>query len=133
MKKHGGEEPIELIRPLGMKKGYHTADIVQTLDLRTEGRFFVEVSVYKITVFFCGDATHPVDSDATWMPNHLADHVLCHLILVSAHWEISIAPLTSVSTVEQGNMFSSILLFMKKVSEIRIFSVLKRVFKNVNA
>lgn len=28
VKKHGSEEPIELIRPLGMKKGYHTADVV---------------------------------------------------------------------------------------------------------
>lgn len=128
MKKHGGEESIELIRPLGMKKGYHTADIVQTLDLRTEGCFFMEVSVYKITVFFRSDATHSVDPDAAWMPDHLADHVLCHLILVSTHWEISIASLTSVSTVEQSKTFSSI-LFTKKVTG-RIFLV-KRVFKNV--
>lgn len=118
MKKHGGEESIELIWPLGMKKWYHTADIVQTLDLGTERRLLVEVAVYEITVFLGGNATHPVDTDATGMTDHLTNHMLCHLVLVSAYREISIAPLTPVSTVEQDKTGSSI-LFRKNIGKFR--------------
>lgn len=79
----------------------------------------MEVTVHEITVFFRGDTTHPMDTDATGMPDHLAHHMLRHLILVSAYREVSIAPLTPVSTVEQGKTFSSI-LFRKKVCENRV-------------
>ena len=102
VKEHGGEEPVKLIRPLGMKKRYHAADVVQTLDLGTERRLLVEVAVYEITVFLGGDPAHPVDTDATRMTDHLADHVLRHFVLVPAYREVPIAPLTPVSTVEQG-------------------------------
>lgn len=122
MKKHGGEESIELIWPLRMKKWYHTADIVQTLDLGTERRLFVEVAMYEITIFLSGDATHPVDTDATGMTDHLTNHMLCHLVLVSAYWEISIAPLTPVSTVEQDKTGSSI-LFRKNIGKFRKISL----------
>lgn len=115
MKEHGGEEPVKLIWPLGMKKRYHAADVVQTLDLGTERRLLVKVAVYEITVFLGGDPTHPVDTDATRMTDHLAHHVLRHFVLVPAYREVvSIAPLTPVSTVEQGKTVSSI-LFRKNV------------------
>lgn len=34
MKKDGGEESVELVRPFRMQEWYHSADIVQTLHLR---------------------------------------------------------------------------------------------------
>lgn len=109
MKKSGSEEPVELIWPLGMKKRNHAADVMKTLDLRTERRLLVEVAMHEIAVLLRGDSAHPMDTDATRMPYHLAHHVLRHLVLVPTDREIPSAPLTSVSTVEQREGFSSIL------------------------
>lgn len=103
MKENGGEKPIELIRPLGMKKRDHAAYVVQTLDLGAQRRLLVEVTVHEVAVLLRGDPAHAVYTDATWMPDHLADHVLRHFVLVLAHREVNVAPLAAVSTVEQRN------------------------------
>lgn len=110
MKKSSSKEPVELIRPFWMKKRYHAADVVQTLDLGTKGCFLVEITVHEIAVFFRGYSAHPVDTDATRVPYHLAHHVFCHLIFVPTHREVHVAPLTPVSTVDKGKTFSSILV-----------------------
>lgn len=85
-----------------MKKRYHAANIVQTFHLGTEGRLLVEIAVHEIAVLLCCYSTHSMDTDATRMTDHLAHHVLGHFILVSADREVSVAPLTPVSTVGQG-------------------------------
>lgn len=100
VKKNGGEESIELVRPFRMQERYHPANVVQTLHLGTQGCFLVKITMDEIAVLLCGDSTHSVYPDATRMTDHLAYHMLCHLILVTADGKIRVAPLAPVFTVK---------------------------------
>lgn len=105
MKKDGGEESVELVRPFWMQERYHSADVVQTLHLGAKGRFLVKVTVDEIAILLRGNPTHPVNSDATRVANHFAHHVLRHLILVTADGKVGVAPLIPVSTVKNFSFF----------------------------
>jgi len=109
MKEDSSEESVELVRPFWMQEWYHSTDVVQTLYLGAQGCFFVKVTVDEIAIFLCGDPTHPMNSDTTRMADHLAHHMLRHLILITADRKIGIAPLTSVFTVKNFSIFSFIL------------------------
>lgn len=106
MKKDGGEKSVELVRPFWMQKRYHSADVVQTLHLGAQGCFLVKITVDEITVLLCGDSAHPVNPDTTRVADHLAHHVLRHLILVTADRKVDIASLTPVFTVKNFSIFS---------------------------
>lgn len=100
VKEDGGEESIELVRPFRMQERYHSADVVQALHLRAERRLLVKVTVDEVAVLFRGDPTHPVNPDAARVADYLANHVLCHLILVTADGEVAVAPLIPIFTVK---------------------------------
>lgn len=89
-----------------MKKRYHSADVVKTLDLRTERSFLVEVAVNEVAVLFGCYPAHSVDADAAGVADHLADHVLGHFILVTANRKIVVALLIALmmSIVTSGKM-----------------------------
>lgn len=106
MEKDGGEKSVELVRPFWMQKRYHSADVVQTLHLGAQGCFLVKITVDEITVLLCGDSAHPVNPDTTRMADHLAHHMLRHLILVTADRKVDVASLTPVFTVENFSIFS---------------------------
>lgn len=106
MKEDGGEESVELIRPFRMQERYHPADVVQTLHLGAQGCLLVKITMDEIAVFLRGDPAHPVNPDAARMADHLAHHVLRHLILVTADGKVGVAPLTRVFTVENFSVFS---------------------------
>lgn len=105
MKKNGSKKSVELIRPFGMKKRDHAANVVETFDLRTERRFLVEVAVHEIAVFLRRNPAHSVNADATRMSDHLAHHVLRHFVLITADRDVTNTPLTPVSTVDQCKGF----------------------------
>lgn len=96
-----------------MQERYHSADIVETLYLRAQRRFLVKVTVDKITVFFRGDPTHPVDPNATRMADYFAHHVLCHFILVAADGKV--ASLTAVFAVKKIFFYSSFRSFLNSL------------------
>lgn len=106
MKKDGGKESVELVRPFWMQERYHSANVVQTLHLGAQGCFLVKITMDEIAVLLRGDPTHPVNPDATRMADHLAYHVLRHLILVTADGKVGVAPLTPVFTVKNFSVFS---------------------------
>lgn len=106
MEKDGGEKSVELVRPFWMQKRYHSADVVQTLHLGAQGCFLVKITVDEITVLLCGDSAHPVNPDTTRMADHLAHHMLRHLILVTADRKVDVASLTPVFTVKNFSIFS---------------------------
>lgn len=105
MKKDGGKQSVELIRPLGMQKRYHAANVVQALHLRTQRRLLVKVTVYEVAVLLRGDPAHPVNADAARMPDHLAHHVLRHFVLVTADWKVAAASLTPISVKKNVLLF----------------------------
>lgn len=109
MKKDGGEKSIELVRPFRMQERYHPADVVQTLHLGAQGCLLVKITMDEIAVLLRGDPTHPVNPDATRMADHLAHHVLRHLILVAADGKVGVAPLIPVFTVK--NQYFDVFLF----------------------
>lgn len=100
MKEDGGEESVELVRPFRMQERYHSADVVQTFHLRAKRRLLVKVTVDEVAVLLRGDPTHSVNPDATRMTDYLANHMLRHLILVTADGKVAVAPLTSVFAIE---------------------------------
>lgn len=130
MKEHGGEESVKLIRPFWMQERYHSADIVQTLHLRTKWRLLVKVTVHKIAVLLRGDPTAPVNPDATRVTDYLANHVLRHLILVTADGKIAITPLTPVFTIKNFSVNLQRLFILCKQS-ISLDSIL--LFSMINA
>lgn len=65
----------------------------------------MKITVDEIAVLLRGDPTHPVNPDATRMTDHLANHVLRHLILVTADGKVGVAPLTPVFTVKNLSVF----------------------------
>lgn len=109
VKEDGGEESVELVRPFRMQERYHSADVVQTFHLRAKRRLLVKVTVDEVAVLLRGDPTHSVNPDATRMTDYLANHMLRHLILVTADGKVAVAPLTSVfaETVIEGIGFST--------------------------
>lgn len=121
MKEDGGEESVELVRPFRMQERYHPADVVQTLHLGAQGRFLVKITVDEIAVLLRGDPTHPMDPDATRMTDHLAHHVLRHLILITADGKVGVAPLTPVFTVKNFSVFSFFIINLILVDHGFIF------------
>lgn len=103
MQEDRGKEPVELVRPFRVQERYHSADVVQTLHLRAQRRFLVEVSVDKITVFLRGNPAHPVNPDAARMADYFAHHVLRHLIFVAADGKV--ASLTAIFAVKNCSFF----------------------------
>lgn len=113
MKKDGGKESVELVRPFRMQKWYHSADIVQTLHLGAQGCFLMKVTMDEIAVLLCGDPTHPVNPDATRVADHLAHHMLRHLILVTANGKVDVVVLTPVVfTVKNFSVFFFFIIFL---------------------
>lgn len=90
MKKHSGEETVELVGPLGVEEGYHSADVVQALDLGAERGVLVEVAVDEVAVLLGSDPAASVDADAAGVAYDLADHVLGHLVLVAPDREVRV-------------------------------------------
>lgn len=75
----------------------------------------MKVTVDEIAVFLRGDPTHPVNPDATRMTDYLANHVFCHLILITADGKIGVAPLICIFAIE--NFF---------INSRRLFTLCKR-------
>jgi len=63
----------------------------------------MKVTMDKITIFFRGDPTHPMNSDAARMTDYFAHHVLRHFILVTADGRV--ASLTPVFTAKNLLVF----------------------------
>lgn len=111
MKKNSGEKSVKLVRPFRMQERYHPADVVQTLHLGAQGCFLVKITMDEIAVLLRGNPAHSVNPDATRMTDHLAHHVLRHLILVTADGKVGVAPLTPVFTVKNLSVFSFFFFF----------------------
>lgn len=105
MKKDGGEKSVELVRPFRMQERYHPANVMQTFHLGAQRCFLVKVTIDEIAVLLRGDSTHPVNPDAARVTDHLAYHVLRHLILVTADGKVGVAPLTPVFTIKNFSVF----------------------------
>jgi hypothetical protein len=76
----------------------------------------MEVTMDKITVFFRGDPTHPMNSDTARMTDYFAHHVLRHFIFVTADGRV--ASLTPVFTVK--NLLVS---FQSKIKSLKFFKI----------
>lgn len=72
----------------------------------------------KVTVFFRGDPTHPMNPDTARMADYFAHHVLRHFVLDDGR----VASLTSVFTVKNCSVSFPIKL-----------KNLKRTFENLEA
>lgn len=57
----------------------------------------MKVAVNKVAVLLRRNSAHSVNADAARMPNYLANHVLCHFVLVTTHREIAVAPLSALA------------------------------------